>query len=436
MTPKKWVGCKNFFKGVSLIVSVGLILGLCVSSSFAQDKVKLTWSEWWAQEWGEETIQWIISSFEKEHPNVEVERVSAPHAQYQDKLLTLCQAGDTPDVMGMEVTWLTSFDKLGVLENLDPVIAKAEEKFTSRHNPAWDVSWKGRSLMTYLYTMSYGVYYNRRMFEEKGIEPPTDWGELREVLRKFRDPEKHRWGIAVPLAMKSSPHFTLYIFWTRIIQAGGKMVNKEGLAAFNSDAGVRTLRYWGSLLAESLLYPGTTSGALSIGEKEFVELFSSEQTPMVLTGPFVKGKAVERNPAMKGNVALTPPFEDATGGYLITGSGVSLSSQSEHPELAWDFIKHLLGDKVASRMIKEKSLFWANTEKLKSPAIKEDPALRYLPEMISNPDSRSWSPLPQLGDLCDVLLKNAQEYFLGKKTPEAALDAAAEYWNRVIKEAR
>lgn len=48
--------------------------------------------------------------------------------------------------------------------------------------------------------MSYGVYYNIGMFEEKGMEPPTNWRELRAVLRDFQDPEKHQWGIALPLA--------------------------------------------------------------------------------------------------------------------------------------------------------------------------------------------------------------------------------------------
>jgi multiple sugar transport system substrate-binding protein len=290
--------------------------------------------------------------------------------------------------------------------------------------------------MTYLYTMSYGVYYNVRMFEEKGIEPPTDWEELRVALRKFHSPEKHQWGIALPVAMKSSAHFTLYNFWTRLIQAGGRMTNEEGLAVFNSDAGVRALEYWGSLLAEGLVYPGTVPGALAIGEKEMIELFTAEQVPMQQTGPFLKAQALERNPEMAAYVALTPPFKDVTSGYLITGSGASLSSQSEHPELAWEFLKHLLSDEVAFKMVKERSLFWANTKALEFPSIKEDPVLRYLPQMIGDPASQPWSVLPQLGDLCNSLMKNAQEYFLGKKDAKTALDDAVEYWNKVIREAR
>jgi len=214
------------------------------------------------------------------------------------------------------------------------------------------------------------------------------------------------------------------------------MTNEEGLAVFNSDAGIRTLRYWGSLLAEGLIYPGTVPGSLAIGEKEFIELFSAEQVPMLLTGPFVKTKAVERNPGMEDNVALTPPFKDFTSGYLVTGSGVSISSQSEHTELAWEFLKHLLSDEIAFKMVKERALLWANIKALEAPAIEEDQVLRYLPEMIDNPASQPWSIIPQLDDLCNSLMENSQEYFLGRKDAKTALDDAIQYWNRVIREAR
>ncbi|MEA1963569.1 MAG: sugar ABC transporter substrate-binding protein [Candidatus Aerophobetes bacterium] len=436
MILKKCGWRQHLLRSIGMALIIGLVLSLCVGLGFAQQKVKLTWSEWWDQEWGRETIDWIISSFEKEHPNVEVETVFAPHAQYMDKLLTLCQAGEAPDVMSMEVTWAANFDKLGVFKDLDPLISEAGPEFASRHNPGWDSWWRDRIIMTYLYTMSYGIYYNKRMFEEKGIEPPTNWEEFRSALRKFHEPEKHQWGIALPLAMKSSAHFTLYNFWTRLIQAGGRMTDEEGLACFNSDAGVKALTYWGSLLAEGLVYPGAVRGALGIGEKEMIELFSAEQVPTQLTGPFLKTQVLQRNPEMEDNIALSPPFKDVTSGYLITGSGVSLSSQSEHPELAWEFIKHLLSDKVASKMVKERSLFWANTKALEFPGIKDDLTLRYLPEMIGDPASQPWSVLPQLGDLCDALMKNAQEYFLGKKDAQTALDGAVDYWNKVIKEAR
>ena len=82
----------------------------------------------------------------------------------------------------------------------------------------------------------------------------------------------------------------------------------------------------------------------------------------------------------------------------------------------------------------QESLFWANTQALKSPRIREDPVLRYLPDMINDPASQLWSALPELGALCDSLMENSQAYFLGRQSVDAALDRTVEYWNQVIGE--
>ena len=342
------MNCKGITRKILLLLLVGFFLIPAVL--FAEGKKeKLVWAEWWDPEWGADTVEWIVSSFEEKNPGVDVEPLFIPHDQFSDELLTLGQAGDGPDIMGMEVMWSDTFDRLGLLADMAQLAASASDEFNDQFNPAWFVKYKGKSLMAYLYTNSYGVIYNTELLKKAGLEPPTDWEELRQVLRELYDPKERKWGIALPFAMKSSAHFTLYDFWTRLIQAGGQMVDDSGLAQFNSPAGVRTLEYWKSLLEENLVYPGTIEGALATGEKEFRELLAAEQVAMILSGPFEKGVARERNPDIQ--LAFTPPFKDRTGGYLLTGSGIAISSKAKNPELAWKFFEHLVSYEVAMKMI-------------------------------------------------------------------------------------
>jgi len=415
----------------SIVGTALLLCALVVALPLgASADTQLVWAEWWTPEWGEDVIDWIVSTFEAEHPGVTVEPFFIPHGQYNDELLTLCQAGDCPDVMGMEVTWAEAFDRLGVLADLQPWVADASDAFTAEFNPGWLVYWDGRPIMAYLYTNSYGVIINEDMFSDRGLEPPTDWEELREVLREFKDPSSGQWGIALPFSTNSACHFMLYDFWTRLVQAGGHMTDENGLARFDSPAGVRTLEYYKSLLEEGLVYPGTTTGALAIGESEFRELFAAEQVAMILSGPFEKSVAEERNPDIQ--VAFAPPFSDCTGGHLVTGSGVAVSAQAENPELAWAFVEHLVSFEVAAKMIGERSLAWANTRALASPALQDDPMLGPMSAMVSNPASQSWTVLPGLGELCGIIMEHAQDFFLGNVSAQQALDEAAEEWNAVV----
>ncbi|GAI25866.1 unnamed protein product, partial [marine sediment metagenome] len=62
MISKKSSWRDYFLKGIGLILTFSLVLGLYPSLGLAQEKVKVVWSEWWDQEWGEENINWIIST--------------------------------------------------------------------------------------------------------------------------------------------------------------------------------------------------------------------------------------------------------------------------------------------------------------------------------------------------------------------------------------
>lgn len=429
---KKTSRWKLFLKGVELVLVLSLALSLCSMVGFTQEKVKLTWSEWWDHEWGADTIKWIISSFEQKHPNVEIESIYAPIANYESKVLTLAQAGEVPDIMGMEFLYAAGLSKLGIFRDLKPLF-DADPELRSHYNPAWHLWWKGRMVMTFLHLISYHVAYNPKMFAEKGIEPPTDWEELRTTLRKFHDPKKRKYGIGLFLSTKATSQYNLVHFWARLIQAGGRMVDDKGFARFNSPAGVRTLEYLKSLLDEGLIYPGTVRGALAMGEKEVLELFSAEQIPMNWTGPYIVAQAHERNPELQ--IAYCPPFRDVTGGYIASGSGIALSSQSQHPELAWEFFKHLLSTEIALKMVKEKSLCWANTVALESPVLKRDPVLRYIPALVTDPDSQPAGILPKFMELFSVTLRYSQKYFLGQVDVRTALRLAEEEWNKIVREA-
>ena len=107
------MNCTRFLRNIIILLIVGFFL--VPANVFSEGaKEKLVWAEWWDPEWGEDTIEWIITTFEEKHPGVDVEPLFIPHDQYSDELLTLCQAGDSPDIMGMEVTWSDAFDRLGL----------------------------------------------------------------------------------------------------------------------------------------------------------------------------------------------------------------------------------------------------------------------------------------------------------------------------------
>jgi len=90
------------------------------------------------------------------------------------------------------------------------------------------------------------AYYNRTIFAELGLRPPTTWKELESVARaatlRAADGAVTRHGFACPID---------WWFWVALVgQAGGTVVEDDGAPSLGGEAGVRALEFWQRLVHE------------------------------------------------------------------------------------------------------------------------------------------------------------------------------------------
>src|SRR3954464_751323 len=93
-------------------------------SALAQTTLKLT--EVITSPERTETLKGIVKTFEDANPGVKVEITSLPWGQAFEKFATMVSAGDTPDVVEMPDRWLSLYANNGMLESLEPYLAKWE----------------------------------------------------------------------------------------------------------------------------------------------------------------------------------------------------------------------------------------------------------------------------------------------------------------------
>ena len=84
------------------------------------------------------------------------------------------------------------------------------------------------------------AYYNKDVFRELGLAPPTTWEELRAVARAAtkRGARRRggRWGFECPID---------WWFWVALVgQAGGTVIAETGRPTLGGEAGVRALELW------------------------------------------------------------------------------------------------------------------------------------------------------------------------------------------------
>ena len=100
----------------------------------------------------------------------------------------MVSAGEMPDVVEMPDTWLSLYANNGLLESLEPYLAKWEHT-AGLNDRALDL---GRDVNNTAYMLPYGFYlramfYNKKLFQEAGVaEPPKTHGRVRDGVREGR----------------------------------------------------------------------------------------------------------------------------------------------------------------------------------------------------------------------------------------------------------
>lgn len=435
---------------VILAVLVATILGACAPAAPAEETtppaeeetaappaeeettpevVEIKWLEWWATVWLENQTE-LIADFEKEHPNIKVTVVDTPWNDMAAKLQAAAAGGgETYDVVGMESPWISSLTKQGYLEDLDPWLQK-EPQFADKLTSATPMKLFGKTRALGLYLIPYQFAYNVDIFEQKGLQPPTNWDEFVKVLEALRDPATNSYGMSMPL-QDGSFIMTRY-FAFRLAQEGGQWLDKDGKVVFNSPEGVAALQWWKDFYNKGLVVPG------SMGEDQtmMAEFLATGQTSATIDGPFIPETIRAINPEVK--MAYAPPWKAKTGGYSWASSGVALVATGKHKNEAWEFIKYLYSDKVSTEFAKKISYVWATKAGLAWLEDSDDPFLKWVPAMANQDPEHNvvYPTLPEGEKLTDAFKLAFQEALTGKKDPKIALDEAAKVWQEVLDAAK
>ncbi|MEU6380503.1 sugar ABC transporter substrate-binding protein [Streptomyces sp. NPDC046909] len=157
----------------------------------------------WDNNGGVRTDIWkeIIADFEKANPDIDVEYVGIPSADYQSKVDTAIQADSLPDVGGVGAAMLASFSAQGALEPLDSRLGKSSlngklnEDMVESLTAAGGGDGKLYSIPT---SANNGVlYYRTDLFKKAGLDEPTTWDKFYDAAEKLTDSKKNEFGYTI-----------------------------------------------------------------------------------------------------------------------------------------------------------------------------------------------------------------------------------------------
>lgn len=178
------------------------------------------------------------------------------------------------------------------------------------------------------------TYYNKKKFDEYGLEPPKDWDELFEIAKTFKKKEKI--GKVLFKAYGGAPTATQLYEW--IVSAGGDPL---------------TINDWGCLVTFSYLqrlWPYLSPDSIRAKFDTSNEYLARESAYLMQNWPFGVRIIVEEYG--KKDIATYHGFAGPIGeAHVIGGEVLGIPKGSPNKKLAMQFIKYLQSKEVQEILV-------------------------------------------------------------------------------------
>lgn len=334
-------------KILSLVLCAALVLGMTACGSSEKEKksdssteeVVLEFPSWQATEPGfQEFWEEAVAEFEKRHENVKINLYQVPFDSYVDTLTTLYAAGTAPQITHIPSRYFAQFSDMGWFEPLNDRLEKTE--ILSNWSSLQDgLQADGEYYGVLLLGNGYSMYYNKAMFDEAGIEIPTDTGSFMEAAKALTkdedgdgDPEVYGFGACQVTDTNFYNEATSFV-----VGMGGKWSEDGDLSPMTSDQTKEALK-----LYQSLFQNNYTPVGLSVEQKR--QYFVEGKMAMIFDGPWVASLIDSASEELKPNLLVSAiPFENVPGS-VSNSLHIPATISDEEKELVWEFIQMVAED--------------------------------------------------------------------------------------------
>lgn len=284
-----------------------------------------------------ETLKEIVKNFEAANPGVKVEITSLPWGQAFEKFATMVSAGDTPDVVEMPDRWLSLYANKGMLESLEPYLAKWEhtKDLTDR---ALEM---GRYVNKTAYALPYGFYlralfYNKKLFAQAGVAaPPKTLAEFEDAAKKVS---------AIPgkfgYCLRGGPGgLNGWIMFGATANGDNTFFKPDGTSTISEPGWVKGITFLTDLYKKGY----APKDSVNWGFNEIVSGFYSGTCAMLDQDPDALIAIAERMNKDDYDVAPMPKGEAGKAFPTLGYGSWSMFASSKQKDLAWKLIATLDG---------------------------------------------------------------------------------------------
>jgi len=330
---------------LTLLLSGLLILGMagCRPSTGASPEAGAVTLRLWVHQnpTFEAGYQALIDAYHQAHPNVTITMETFDYSTYIQTLQTAMPAGEEADIVQMFGTWVCGYaGRLAPAPADVMTVEQAQQLYYAAPIGGYicDDTLYG---LPQEFNIEYGgVLVNRAMYEAAGLTYPPQWETMDDVLRDAQALVQRDAAGVMTVAgfdfISTDP--TAFSFLAGILQRGGDYWNADHTGfTFNTPEARETLEWMLSTVTEwqvvdPVLFNDTTNW---VGTA-----FFSGQAAIAYIGPWAVSMGLTDYPDFgEFGYFVLPHVGDEPIFVADSGWGPSVSPNSEHQDIAWDFVR-------------------------------------------------------------------------------------------------
>lgn len=351
-------------------------------------------------------------------PNIKISFEFVALDNFNNVLNSQLQAGEGPDII--EVGGETR-----LLANAGYLMDLTDQPFTSKYAQAGltPYSVEGKVYATPLQSWYEGIFYNKKIFRDNGIEIPNTLEKFIQVHKDLMDK-----GIK-PQTMGAQS-------WEPMMKQSIGVVNNEFYSAdaskgfdekFNkgeakvAETWLPYVQEWAKVIDEGCLTPDM----LGLSYDQALDEFATEKAAMWESGPWAVGTILEKNPDIELGMFPIPGLTEGPG-WLVGGPGSALAvnAKTEHPKEALAVLDMTATPEAQEALVKDNagSSFLIGVE-VDLGEIYDDCAEAFKAGNVYAPWTAAWTAG---NPIVEGYGKALQEVLAGTKSVEEALQEADE----------
>ncbi|MFB8440977.1 extracellular solute-binding protein [Streptomyces niveus] len=363
----------------------------------------------------------LAEDFEAKHKGVDVKYVNVPFGEAQNKFKNAAGSGSgAPDVIRSEVAWTPEFADLGYLAPLDGTAALKDEKdFVPQ--AAASTKYDGKTYAVPQVIDSLGIFYNKKLFKDAGVEVPQTIDELKTVSKTIKD-KTGKTG----MYLRGDD---AYWFLSFLYGEGGDLVDAKGkTVTVDSPAGVKAME-----VVKDLVDSGAAKTDATDGWENMQAAFKGGDVAMMINGPWAIADTYA-GPQFKdkANLGVAPvPAGSAGQGAPQGGHNLAVYAGSKNLDASYAFVEYMSSAESQAKITTELNLLPTRTSVYSQPDVAKNEIVGFFKPVVDKAIERPW--IPETGSLFAPLVTEYTKVLTGQTTPEKGVKTTGDSYRKLLK---